>query len=446
MVALALSTTHNRAPVVKESDFSIVPHAVATRSQRREGGGFTISARAVGLYAQIRKHCHRQRKVRGGASCEVSLALLAAAAGVKPRQARNLRRQLVEQGMIVVDLEGGFHGVNVYHLVLPVPPAVEALLPGRQARTPGPHYVVTPATPALSHPRQDFAAAVDLGVDFDVGVSGLLEPTPETGSGAGSSGPALSAAEPPAAPALRPSGRGAKAGPGPARAGHDDDDKGRAGEAKIARGMPAAVAGDDEKLRARLSAGTGRVVELWPHDDEKRRQVLERFLRQEFPGIPDQVVRKTLEAWRAARLEQATGGARVRSAWRYCAKVAARILGAAGGLPGPVSGPPAGAAPGAGVFLGSKLGPNHGPALSQGEPTAVASSNSSEIDTCKHGHSLDEECRTCDRTAPTAFLRALRRQQLRPGRGTVQATGGASTSVDASPSRSPAPTREGPRK
>lgn len=416
-----LKTTRKGPGSPVESDFSIVPHAVANRSQRREEGGFTISARAVGLYAQVRKYCHRQRRSTGGTSCEVSMRMLAAAAGVKVRQARNLRAQLVEQGILRVEMECGIHGTNRYHLVLPIPAAVEQLLPGRPARVPGPHYVVSPAQPGSSDPRQDFAAALDLGFDLALGVSDLLKPKPETEnrSGAGASGPALSAADtPPAAPSRRP---GAGKGQNQAvRAARRDDGRSTAGcGGRSAKTAPTNKRNDVVNITPR---DTGNVIELWPRDDEKRAPYLDRFIRGKFPGIPDQVVAKTLEAWRNARLEQASGGKRVRSAWRYCTKVAARILAQAGGVPAGVSRGAGAAKPAAAVFLVPKSTTDNGPALSQGEPIADLTSVASKIDTCRHGITLDGDCRICDHTAPTSIQRILRRQQTRPGRGTIHAT------------------------
>lgn len=451
VVALALNgppaPTAPRARPAKESDFSIVPHAVAHRSQRREEGGFTISARAVGLYAVIRKHCFRQARARDGKSCEVSVATLAAAAGVKVRQARNLRAQLVQQGIITVELERGKHGTNVYHLVLPVPPAVEQLLPGRPARTPGPHYVVTPALPPNSHPGKKLPPPLDLGVGFDLDVEVSSQPTPERLSGAGTSGPALSAAERPAAPGLHASGTRAQHPAAPGARRDDDTAAPRAVEAGGASRVPAQKHRDDVKT-------TRRVVELWPDDDDKRRDVMTRFLRLEYPGIPDATVVKTLDALRAAQRDAASGGRPVRSPWRYCAKVAARILAQARALSGPVLRGSGGPEPAAGVFLRPATTAGNGPALSQGEHNAALSTEASKIDTCPHGVSLDEECPTCDHRAPLCFLRAVRRQQLRPGRGTrdatrvapVEVSASASASEPAAPSPAQGPTTESPRR
>jgi hypothetical protein len=280
----------------------------------------------------------------------------------------NLLRQLQDVGLISVELGADFRGTNTFRLQ-----AIPGQLPVR--RDPG-NSAVAVAPP---DPRQNTAAdvrRVPLTLQLP---SAFPEPTP--GSGAGASGPAPSAAgkEPPAAPAPRaPGGRKSTA----------------AGEAK-----------------------TAKVIPLWDAKSADWQSVLRRHLNVELPGIPPELVAYALEQLRAAKADEAAGGAKVRSPGRYVLAVAKKHW---GGFQAP-SRPQAREVwrPDAGVDAGPERFFVPGPAgknatgLSQGDPTPVAASNTSEIDTCPHNVTVDKVCPRCEgKTGARPWERVVRRQLL----------------------------------
>lgn len=365
MVAISLSSPSPRtAPpsenastglvVPLERDFAKVPHAVSNRTQRKEGGGYVLSARAVGLYAEIRKHCHRQQSKLGGLSCEVSTERLARAIGVEVRRTRQLVRQLEEQGVITVRVGEGFRGVNVFGIVLPVPQGLPAAPKPRR----------TPAIPCTDVPRQENAGDVRRS-GFEVrGVSDFHNPTP--GAVAGPPARELSAPVPGAPFAPAPAARATK----------------RAGGGVIARDVPAGA---------------------WLTTSSDWQSVLGRQLRTDLPGLPPDVVAYAADELRAALADAALGGEPVRNRYRYALHVArkrwAEIRAEAGR-----------------AFSSSSARPKTSePARPCEDTSAVASTEASKIDTaepCKHGKRPDERCTVCDdasKDAACAFLRAGQR-------------------------------------
>lgn len=373
MVAIALERPPTARPVTQPRSWTQVPDQVGAASQRRpaELGGFNLSARAVLLYGAIKRCCRNQQHHRDGASCGVSLALLGAMIGVKVRQTRNLVRQLEAVGLIALDVAQDFRGTNTFR-VLPVP----AELPTRS--TPAKAAPVL----ALLDPRQKSADETRRALSSSQLPSAFPKPTPERQRGAGASGPALPAADNP--PAAQP-GRA----PG-----------GRKGQSK------AAHEGKNAKIRPLHDAA-----------GEEFERVLRRHLRIELPAIPDELLAYALAQLRAAKADEALGGASVRNPLRYALAVAKKHWGGFQGPPAPKSRdvwrPEAAPEHVDAVFLRPGQGAKPAPGLSQGEPTPSVTSESSEIDACTHGVTLDKVCRDCEgKRGALPWDRAIRRQLL----------------------------------
>jgi len=336
VVAFSLQDRPNPAPQLQTRSWSQLPDQIGAASQRRTGGGFNLSARAVLLYGAIQRCCRNQQHHRDGVSCGVSLRFLGAVVGVQLRQTRNLLRQLEELQLVAVDVGNDFRGCNTFRL-LPVPLQLRERLPRP-----------TPAVRALGDPRQNTAA--DTTRDSRILKSGLDLPEPTPGSGAGPSGPAPSAAgiPPPAAPAPRaPGARKPRSTSNPA------------GEGK-----------------------TAKVIPLWDARSADWEQVVRRHLGNELPGIPESLALYALEQIRVARAEAAVGGTPLRNPLRYAVAVAKRHW---GGFERPaqprcrdVWRPEAAAA--SSVFLCPENPTNSAPGLSQGEPSSEECQISSEIE------------------------------------------------------------------
>lgn len=344
---------------------SITPREVHRASQRLDVGGFRQSARAGSLYSEIQGWCHDQRRHLGGAACEVSMERMAEAIGVRVRQTCNLLRQLRDNGFVRGEIGKGFRGVNRLELVLPAP--VLAPVPARHPRNGG-------RAAAPMRPTQKIA---DDGVAVEV-----QKLKNNTGSGAGASRPAPSAAgetAPPSAPAGCPPGGG------------------------TTRSTPGS---EGQKAKPAPKPATGKlgrpVIHLWDVQSADWQTVVTRHLNIELPGIPADLLAYALDQVRAAKCDQAAGGAPVRNPYRYAVAVAKKKWGG---------------------FTENKTKQNA--AGGAGARAAAATTrcltmtiqndgNSPVVDPCGHGFGVHENCSICDHTAPACFRRAASRHAPPP--------------------------------